>query len=160
MKRRSTDKPLPRRSSGKKKKMAIAPIVGDSFTSAMRSACLDADCSRPLSNQPLIVNAMDSSCWLSFKVAYWPRNEAIGRRVYEALEKEDNQHSGCTGEDDNHLIGYFMSFDRRAKSLCKALGVKSLDELGILRRVGLRNNDFIVDASLLDAREFRLDLQY
>jgi hypothetical protein len=142
----------------KKGRISIAPLAGDSFTLAMRAACVHAG--EPLSNQPLIVSALDSGCWLSSQVAYWPANEAIGDRVYEALWEEDGMHHD-TGQDTRiHLIDAFMTFDRYEKRLCKLLKVSSLAELGVLRHVGSGKRKTHVDGALLDVREFRLDVQY
>lgn len=124
----------------------------------MRAACVRPG--EPLSNQPLIVNALDSSCWLSAKVAYWPANEEIGRRVFDALEEEDGVHYNTDGDNSIHLIRAFMAFDECTKRLCKLLAVSSLSELGVLRYVGSRNGKKHVDAASLDVREFRLDVQY
>jgi hypothetical protein len=144
----------------KKGRITIASLDGDSFSRAMRAACMPATENEPYSNQPLIVNALDSDCWLSSQVAYWPKNEEIGRRVYEALQEEDGMHSRCLGETDIHLISAFMSFDLHKKRLCKLLKVSSIDDLGVLRYVGNHTGKKHVDAASLDVREFRLDLQY
>jgi hypothetical protein len=142
----------------KKGRIAIAPLAGDSFSEAMRGACVREG--EPLSNQPLIVNALDSGCWLSEQVAYWPANEEIGRRVYEALQDEDGMHHDTDQDTTIHLILAFMTFDKHKKRLCKLLAVSSLSELGVLRHVGGYNGKKHVDAALLDVRQFRLDVQY
>ena len=123
----------------------------------MRAACVRKD--EPLPNQPLVVNALDSDCWLSSKVAYWPADEAMGRRVYTALEDEDGVHNAFDGDSKIHLIQAFMSFDENRKRLCKLLKVSRLADLGVLRHIG-SGGEHHVDAALLDVREFRLDVQY
>lgn len=126
----------------------------------MRAACVPSG-DEPFSNQPLIVSALDSNCWLSKQVAYWPYNEKVGRRVYDALEAEDGLHSAFDDADVGiHLIFAFMRFDKYAKRLCKLLKVSSLEELGVLRHVGSNNDYNNVDGSLLNVCEFRLDVQY
>jgi len=145
----------------KKGRIAIAPLDGgDSFVRAMRAACMPATVEEPYSNQPLIVDALDSGCWLSAQVAYWPKNEEIGRRVYAALEAEDGVHHDCLQETGVHLIMAFMSFDMYEKRLCELLEVSNINELGVLRHVGDRTDKKHVDTALLDVREFRLDVQY
>jgi hypothetical protein len=145
----------------KKGRFIIAPLYGDSFDSAMSAACVKkAGDQTVLSNQPLIVNALDSGCWLSEQVAYWPANEKIGRRVYDELYAEDAEHHHTDEDSTIHLILAFMWFEKYKKRLCKLLKVSRLSELGELRHVGGHNGKYHVDAKLLDVREFRLDLQY
>lgn len=144
----------------KKRHITIAPLNGDSFVEAMRAACMPATPDEPYSNQPLIVNALDSGCWLSSQVAYWPKNEEIGRRVYEALHEEDGRHHDTDCSTKIHLISAFMRFGMYEKKLCKLLKVSSVDELGVLRYVGDHTGRKYVDAASLDVREFRLDVQY
>jgi hypothetical protein len=143
----------------KKERIAIAPLCEDSFGSAMRAACVRTG--EPLSNQPLIVNALDSGCWLSAQVAYLPANEAIGHRVFDALQAEDGMHSDTDCDTRIHLILAFMSFEEYGKRLCKLLKVSSLYELGVLRHISNHSDrKSHVDGALLDVREFRLDVQY
>lgn len=145
----------------KRRHIIIAP-TGDTFGEALRAACVPQKEGDPFSNQPLIVNGLNSDCWLSDQVAYWPANEEIGRRVYIALAAEDGQHDQALGDTSIHLIMAFMKFDTYKKYLCKLLGVSSLKELGVLRHVGpaTSKKKKCVAAGLLDCREFRLDLQY
>ncbi len=124
----------------------------------MRAACVHAG--EPLSSQPLIVNALDSGCWLSTQVAYWPANEAIGQRVYDALVEDDGVYSDTNQCAKIHMIDAFMYFDLYKKRLCKLLKVSSLAELGVLRHVGSGKRKTHVSGALLDVREFRLDVQY
>lgn len=147
----------------KKGRIVIAPLDGDSFDSAMSAACVKKECDGNVlhvSNQPLIVNALDSGCWLSEQVAYWPANEKIGCRVYDALHAEDAMHHHTDQSRTIHLILAFMGFDKYTERLCKLLRVSSLSKLGVLRHVGGHNDKYHVDAKLLDVHEFRLDLQY
>lgn len=151
-------KRAPQEPIDQRKMKKIAPLREDAFGVAMRAACLRKG--HELSNQPLIVNGLDSNCWLSAKVAYWPINEAIGRHVWQALKKEDNMHSAFDDNHDIHLITAFMSFDDFGKRLCKLLGVNRVSELGVLKHVSDYCGDKHVDAALLDVCEFRLDLHY
>ena len=142
----------------KKHRIAIAPLSRDPFDDAMRAACVRKG--EPLSNQPLIVNALDSDCWRSAQVAYWPANAEIGYRVFNALYAEDGLHQGFLAQPKIHLIMAFMSFEKYAKRLCKLLRVTDVSELGVLRHVGRGKSKTHVDGELLDRREFRLDVQY
>lgn len=107
-------KRVPQEPIDERRTKKIAPLREDAFGVAMRAACLREG--QELSNQPLIVSGLDSNCWLSAKVAYWPLNEAVGRRVWQALKKEDNQHSAFDDDSDIHLILAFMSFDDYPKA--------------------------------------------
>ena len=144
----------------KKSRVTIASLCADPFGKAMRAACVREG--EPLSNQPLIVNALDSDCWLSGQVAYWPKSEAIGRRVYAALKAEDGLHHSALGETDIHLILAFMAFTTHRRELCELLGVDKLSDLGVLRHVNYskHHRKHHVDYALLDVCEFRLDVQY
>ncbi len=156
MKRAHVEKPGEK--THKKKKISVQPLRGDSLKEAIAACCLRSG--EPLSNQPLVVRALDSGCWLSASVAYWPADEKIGQRVYDALLEEDNMHHDTDMDPTIHLIRAFMAFDTEKKRLCKLLGVSKLRHLGVLRHVGTRTGGKTVDAALLDVREFRLDLQY
>lgn len=159
--KRSQRKPLDETArTPKKGHLVITPLCNDPFSAAMRAACVRED--GTFSSQPLLVNALDSGCWLSTQVAYWPKNEAIGRRVYAALQKEDGMHSDTDGDPSIHLIRAFMYFEEYKKKLCKLLKVSKLSDLGVLRHVTYDGNHGKrrVDYELLDVREFRLDIQY
>ena len=146
------------RTQKKQRNIKIAPC-NNSFSEAMRAACVRRG--EPLSNQPLIVDALDSGCWLSRQVAYWPANVEIGHRVFHALQDEDGKHSAFDCSNEIHLILAFMSFHRYEDRLCELLDVSSLEELGVLRyiREGKSEDDH-VDRAGLDVRQFRLDVQY
>jgi hypothetical protein len=136
----------------------IAPLPADPFGAAMRAACVRPG--EPLSNRPLIVRALNSEYWLSAEVAYWPADEETGRRVYDALQAEDGQHTAFDGDSTIHLIRAFMSFDTHSKRLCKLLSVPSLAKLGVMRHVSTRDARYCVDVEKLDVCLLRLDVQY
>lgn len=159
--KRSQEKPLDEIARTLKKGRTIVDPRGDSFGRAMRAACLRPGL--PLSNQPIVVSALDSGCWLSEQVAYWPANEEIGRKVWDALQNEDRKHHDTDMSSKIHLIRAFMDFRKHERRLCKLLGVSDINKLGVLRYVrhdGRCARKYYVSSELLDAREFRLDVQY
>ena len=75
-------------------------------------------------------------------MAFWPANEAIGLRVLDALDEGQEEYD-CRGDEYGNRESLLSLLVRKSagrrvkhvdKPICRLLGLKTIDELGEVRR--------------------------
>jgi len=151
----------------KKQELLIEPVTKDRLGVAVRDACRRYE-NDTMSNQPLLIYAHDLNSETPQTYAYWPANQALGRRVIEDLDNPMIEfEEGEDGNEDETLLVALISiadgehfYDRR---LCRTLGLESVEELGILRLVigeGHKSTPDRVSRSLLHPQLFQIEVFY
>ncbi len=160
MKRSSEEQLVSTSASKKPCVLALVPLgVANQLTTALEDACVvvmriecDDTSKTLLSNQPLIIDAHSIDANTITQLAYWPANNAIGKRVIDALddtlcdsEVEDEADADYADPEANMISALLDIVENNAPSshtrrvrdrlVCVTLGIESLELVGTLRLV-------------------------